>query len=200
MTMMDRPENMVAESGVDVAGGDLLGAARPLRKDVWRRFRQNKLAVIGLAIIVMLIFMAIFAPLIAPFDYAERAAGEYRDGPSGDHLFGTDRIGRDVFSRIVYGARVSMKVGILATTLSLTIGILLGATAGFFGGLFDTIIMRVTDIFLAIPYVVLAVVIAGVVSGGRGSESTVIIVLGLTGWLSITRIVRASFLLSLIHI
>ena len=193
MSLIDRPENLVAESGIDVAGGDLLGAARPLRKDVWKRFRQNRMAVVGLAVIVLLVVMAIFAPLIAPYDYAERTS-TFRGSPSGDHLFGTDRIGRDVFSRIIYGARVSMKVGILATTLTLFIGIMMGSIAGFFGGLIDTIIMRITDIFLAIPYIVLAVVIAGLVSEGRGSENTVIIVLGVTGWLSITRVVRASFL------
>jgi ABC-type dipeptide/oligopeptide/nickel transport system permease subunit len=193
MSLTDRPENLVAETGIDVAGGDLLGAAKPLRKDVWKRFRQNRMAVVGLAIIVLLILMATFAPLIAPYGFSERTP-TYRAGPSGDHLFGTDRIGRDVFSRVVYGARVSMKVGILATTLTLFIGVLMGSVAGFFGGIIDTIVMRVTDIFLAIPYIVLAVVIAGLVSGGRGSETTVIIVLGLTGWLGITRIVRASFL------
>ena len=193
MSLIDRPENLIAESGVDVAGGDLVGAPRPLRKDVWKRFRQNRMAVVGLAIIVILVLMAIFAPLIAPYGYAERTS-LFRGSPSGDHLFGTDRIGRDVFSRIIYGARVSMKVGILATTLTLFIGIMMGSIAGFFGGIIDTIIMRVTDIFLAIPYIVLAVVIAGLVSGGRGSETTVIVVLGVTGWLSITRVVRASFL------
>jgi len=194
MSLIDRPENLVAETGVDPAGGDLVGAAKPLRHDVWKRFRQNRLAVVGLVIIVLLILMAIFAPLIAPYGYAERTPGAFRQSPSGDHLFGTDRIGRDVFSRIIYGARVSMKVGILATTLTLFIGVTMGSIAGFFGGIVDTIIMRITDIFLAIPYIVLAVVIAGLVSGGRGSENTVIIVLGVTGWLSITRVVRASFL------
>ena len=112
-------------------------------------------------------------------------------GPSMDHYFGTDTIGRDVFSRVVFGSRVSLKIGIAATSIALVIGLFLGAIAGFFGGLVDTLIMRITDIFLAIPYIVLAVAIASLL--GR-SENTVILVLGLTGWLGICRIVRSSFL------
>jgi peptide/nickel transport system permease protein len=166
-------------------------AARPFSRDVWRRFRQNKLAVIGLVFIVLLILMAIFAPLIAPYDPISDRVREYRQGPSREHLFGTDEIGRDVFSRVIYGARISLRIGIIATALSLIIGIFLGALAGFFGGLTDTALMRLTDVFLAVPYIVLAISIATIL--GR-SENTVILVLGLTGWLGITRIVRASFL------
>ncbi len=144
----------------------------------------------GLFFIVLLILVAIFAPLIAPYSITERTS-EFRQPPSADHWFGTDRIGRDVFSRVVYGARVSLRIGLLATVISLTIGVLLGATAGYFGGVIDTIIMRFTDVLLAIPYIVLAIALASVL--GR-SENTVIVVLGLTGWLSICRIVRSSFL------
>jgi ABC-type dipeptide/oligopeptide/nickel transport system permease subunit len=176
-------------SAAEVAASDL-PSARPLRTDVWRRFRRNKLAVVGVAFIILLILVAIFAPLIAPYSITERSS-EFRQGPSADHWFGTDRIGRDVFSRVVFGARVSLKVGILATFISLIIGVIAGAVAGFLGGLFETVIMRLTDIFLAIPYIILAVALATVL--GRG-ENTVILVLGLTGWLAICRIVRSSFL------
>lgn len=168
-----------------------LAAARPLRKDVWRRFKGNKLAMVGLFILIVLIVAALFAPWIAPYGITDRAPGQFRKGPSTDHWFGTDTIGRDVFSRVVYGARVSLKIGISATGIALVIGLLLGSVAGFFGGILDTLIMRVTDIFLAIPYIVLAVAIASLL--GR-SENTVIVVLGFTGWLGICRIVRSSFL------
>lgn len=169
-----------------------LGAARPLRAEVWRRFRRNKLAVAGLVFLAMIVICAVFADLIAPYGFAERPTPRvYRGGPSARHWFGTDGIGRDLFSRVIYGARVSLKVGILATSLSLTIGVLLGAIAGFFGGIVDTIVMRLTDVFLAIPYIILAVAIATLF--GR-SENSIIVVLGLTGWLAITRIVRATFL------
>jgi peptide/nickel transport system permease protein/oligopeptide transport system permease protein len=172
-----------------VAAGEA-PAARPLRADVWRRLRRNKLAMAGLVFIVLLVLVAVFAPLIAPYSITERSS-EFRQGPSSDHWFGTDRIGRDVFSRVVYGARVSLRVGIMATFISLIIGVLAGAVAGFMGGAVETIVMRVTDIFLAIPYIILAVALATVL--GRG-ENTIIVVLGVTGWLAICRIVRSSFL------
>jgi ABC-type dipeptide/oligopeptide/nickel transport system permease subunit len=173
--------------GTDVAD---LAAVRPLRADVWRRFRRDKAAVIALGFIVLLVIMAIFAPLIAPHGYAELTP-DLRAGPSAKHLFGTDIIGRDMFSRVVYGARVSLTIGILASTLSLTIGVLLGAVAGFFGGWLDVLVSRITDIFLAIPYIVLAIAIAAVFGG---SQMAVIIIIGTTTWMSVTRIVRASFL------
>ncbi|MDQ3461938.1 MAG: ABC transporter permease [Actinomycetota bacterium] len=180
------PTPGAAEAGIaDVA------PVRPLRKDVWKRFRRNKLAMVGLFIILVLVVAAVFAPLIAPYEITERVRDDRSLGPNATHYFGTDRIGQDVFSKVVYGARLSLKVGILAVTLSLVIGVLLGAIAGFFGGFIDTVIMRITDMFLAIPYIILAVAIATIF--GRG-ENSVIIVLGSTGWLAIARIVRSSFL------
>ncbi|MCU1374986.1 MAG: binding-protein-dependent transport system inner rane component [Actinomycetia bacterium] len=178
------------EPGGGPGDGVDMTAVRPLRKDVWRRFKRNRMAMIGLVFLVFLILVAIFAPLIAPYSITGRVP-LFREGPSRDHLFGTDIIGRDLFSRVVFGARVSLKIGILASVLALTIGILLGSVAGFFGGILDTLIMRITDIFLAIPYIVLAIAVAAIM--GK-SENTIILVIGLTGWLSITRIVRASFL------
>jgi peptide/nickel transport system permease protein len=167
-----------------------LGEARPLRADVWKRFRRNRLAMVGLVFLILLGLVALFAPLIAPYSITERGT-DFRQGPSVDHWFGTDDIGRDVFSRVIYGARVSLRIGFAATTISLVIGLLLGAVAGFFGGISDTLISRLIDVFLAIPYIVLAVAIASVL--GR-SENATILVLGLTGWLAMARIVRSSFL------
>jgi ABC-type dipeptide/oligopeptide/nickel transport system permease subunit len=189
MTIVE-PGAPAAVTGIPEAGGEDLGEARPLRTDIWRRFRRNKLAMFGLVFLILLGLVALFAPLIAPYSITERST-EFRQGPSLDHWFGTDDIGRDVFSRIVYGARVSLRIGFAATAISLVIGLLLGAVAGFFGGVSDTLITRVIDVFLAIPYIVLAVAIASVL--GR-SENAIILVLGLTGWLYMARIVRASFL------
>lgn len=168
-----------------------VAAARPLRKDVWKRFKRNHLAMVGLVILIVLVLTALFAPAIAPYSITERFSGHFREGPSMDHYFGTDTIGRDVFSRVVFGARVSLKIGIVATSIALVIGLFLGAISGFFGGVADTLIMRLTDVFLAIPYIVLAVAIASVLGH---SVNTVILVLGFTGWLGICRIVRSSFL------
>jgi ABC-type dipeptide/oligopeptide/nickel transport system permease subunit len=189
MTLTDSSATTGVESSPD-AGPDL-GVSRPLRADVWRRFRRNRLAMVGMAFIVFLILVAIFAPWIAPYEITERTSGSARQSPSLDHLFGTDNIGRDVFSRVVYGARVSLRIGILATAISLTIGVLLGAASGFFEGTLGTLIMRLTDVFLAIPYIVLAVAIATVL--GR-SENSIILIIGVIGWTSIARIVRSSFL------
>jgi peptide/nickel transport system permease protein len=178
---------VMTPSSPDGAGGV---EARPMRSEVWRRFRRNRLAMGGLAFLVLIGLAALLAPLITSYGPTDRVP-VYRQGPSTEHWFGTDRIGRDVFSRIVYGARVSLKIGFAATAMSLVIGLVVGALAGFFGGWVDTVLMRLTDVFLAIPYIVLAIAIATIF--GR-SENSVILVLGLTGWLGIARIVRASFL------
>ncbi len=182
--------NLGLEDVDDIEGDEML-APKPLRADVWRRFLQNRLAVIGLAFIIFLILVAIFAPLIAPYGPAERTPGAFREPPSTAHWFGTDTIGLDVFSRVIYGARISLRVGIIATLMTVVIGLILGAVAGYFGGKTDGMIMRVTDVFLAIPYIILAVSIATLF--GK-SVNSVILVLGLTGWLGLCRIVRASFL------
>jgi peptide/nickel transport system permease protein len=190
MTLFE-PTEVVVETHPEAGIADV-AEPQPLRKDVWRRFRRNKLAMLGLAFVILILLTAVFAPLIAPFGYAERPRPvEFRAPPSAEHWFGTDNIGRDVFSRVVYGARISMRIGLLATAISLIIGVVIGATSGFFSGWFDTIAMRFTDALLAIPYIVLAIAIAAVF--GR-SENSVILVLGLTGWLFITRIVRANVL------
>lgn len=192
MSQMEGAGPSTALEVMEPGGLDALGSTsgRPLRHDVWKRFRANRAAMVSLVFLVLLVLAAIFAPWIARYSYTERS-GQFRQGPSSAHWFGTDTIGRDVFSRVLYGARISLRVGVLATTISLTIGLLLGATAGFFGGIIDAVVMRLTDVFLAVPYVVLAVAIASVLGAG---ENTVILVLGFTGWLGICRIVRSSFL------
>jgi peptide/nickel transport system permease protein len=191
VTLIQQQAPLAPAPGAETPPGEVLGEARPLRVDVWRRFRRNRLAMVGLGFIVFMILVALFAPLIAPYSITGRDSGAFREGPSLDHLFGTDPIGRDVFSRVVYGARVSLRIGFLATLITLIIGVLLGAIAGFFGGTADTLLMRLTDVILAIPYIILAVAIATVL--GR-SENAIILILGLTGWSSIARITRASFL------
>jgi ABC-type dipeptide/oligopeptide/nickel transport system permease subunit len=155
-----------------------------------RRFAKNRLALFGLLFLIVLVLAAIFAPWITFYGYKERTP-DLRQGPSLEHWFGTDNLGYDVYSRVVYGARVSLKVGVVSTLLALLIGVAFGAVSGFAGGRTDSLLMRIVDIFLSIPYFILAVAIATVF--GR-SENAIIIVLGVTGWLAIARIVRASFL------
>jgi ABC-type dipeptide/oligopeptide/nickel transport system permease subunit len=145
---------------------------------------------IGLTVIALLILIAICAPLIAPYGY-DQIGNDFREGPSSAHWFGTDNIGRDVFSRVIYGARVSLTIGLLAVLLDSIVGVTTGALAAWYGKGTDTLIMRVTDMLLAIPYLVLAFAIITVV--GRGAWA-VIFTLGLTSWMTTTRVLRSSIL------
>jgi len=180
---------------VGQAMGPAAGAAPPplsLKVDVWRRFRKNKLAMVGLALIVLLVLVAVFAEVIAPYDPEDIPRPvSAREPPSMEHLFGTDAVGRDLFSRVVFGARVSLRVGIASVIIATVIGVAAGAAAGYYGRWVDTLLMRLTDMFLAFPYILAAIAIITVI--GRG-ERTVILVLGLLGWLAIARVLRSSFL------
>jgi peptide/nickel transport system permease protein len=158
-----------------------------------RQFRRNKLALAGLAILVLLYLVALLAPLIAPHDPIAQhdiARTGYLSPRAGNWL-GTDRFGRDVLSRIIYGSRISLSIGFIATVLSITIGTLLGALAGYFGGKIDALIMRFTDIVLAFPRLVLLIMIVALFGP---SITMIILVLGLTQWPGTTRIVRGDVL------
>ncbi|OXM13844.1 ABC transporter permease [Paenibacillus herberti] len=127
--------------------------------DAWRGFRRNRLAMIGLGIIVFFILIAACAPWLAPFDYKEQDLMDRLKAPNGEHWFGTDDLGRDIFSRIVYGTRISLWVGFSSVLGSIAVGTLLGIVAGYYGKWVDTIISRLFDILLAFPGVLLAIAI-----------------------------------------
>ena len=162
-----------------------------------RRHWRSPRLVIGAAVIVIAVFVAVAAPLIAPYGPLDQAPELNKRPPlwredNGDiHIFGTDALGRDVLSRTMYGARVSLLIGATAVLLAGTIGVLLGLVAGFVGGAVGAIIMRLVDTLLAIPFVLLAIVSASLF--GQDLLS-LILILGLTGWLSYARIVRSSVL------
>jgi peptide/nickel transport system permease protein len=160
-----------------------------------RHFKKSKLALGGLFILFLLYVIAVMAPLIAPFDPiaqpANIAANSYLAPLVGGHPLGTDQFGRDVFSRILYGARISLSIGFVATAISVTLGTLLGAVAGYFGRGADTAIMRFTDMVLAFPRLVLLILIVALFSP---SITLIIVVLGLTQWPGTTRIVRGDVL------
>lgn len=158
-----------------------------------RQFRRNRLALAGLAIIVLLYLVALLAPLIAPYDpiAQEDIARTSYLSPRAENLLGTDRFGRDVLSRIIYGARISLAIGFIATVISITIGTLFGALAGYFGGKVDSLIMRFTDMVLAFPRLVLLIMIVALFGP---SLTMIILVLGLTQWPGTTRIVRGDVL------
>jgi peptide/nickel transport system permease protein len=158
-----------------------------------RYFRRNRLAVAGLWIIAILYLAMLLAPLITPYDpIAQIDITHTRNlPPTLEHLFGTDHLGRDIFSRVLYGARVSLTIGFVATAISITLGTMLGAIAGYAGGKVDAAIMRFTDLVLSFPRLVLLLLIVAMF----GSSVTVlIIVLGLTQWPTTTRIVRGDVL------
>lgn len=173
---------------LDASLGDV-GPTRSLRADAWRRFRRNRLAMFGLVIVVFLVLVAIFGPLLVqdPLD----TGGLSKESPTNQHLFGTDRLGRDVLARIVYGMRLSLFIGLVATAVETVIGIFVGAVSGWFRGWVDTILMRIVDVLLGIPYLVLALALVAVLGKGL---TAVIITLAVTAWLQTARTVRAGFL------
>ncbi len=130
-----------------------------LWRDAWYRLRRNRLAVFGLGIVVLLAFTALFGPYLTPFDFLSQNLDARNMAPSLTHLFGTDDLGRDVFSRVVYGTRTAFLVAIVVTAIAVVIGVTLGAMAGFFGGWLDRIVMWLTDMTMSIPNLLLVVVI-----------------------------------------
>src|SRR5262245_4251341 len=124
---------------------------------LWRRFCRNKGAVFGLVVFLGIVFMAIFADVISPHDPIVQNYARIMEGPSADYWLGTDSFGRDLLSRIIYGARVALVVGILAVLLAMLVGVTLGLVSGYYGGLVDTIIMRVMDGLFAFPILILAI-------------------------------------------
>jgi peptide/nickel transport system permease protein len=173
----------------------LRAPARPVASNAaraWVRLRRNRAALAGLAIVGLLVFAAIFAPFIAPDNPYIVSLDARLLPPGGEHVLGTDELGRDILSRLIYGARVALWVGIVTVLLSGTIGITGGLVAGYLGGYWDAIIMRLVDVFLAFPVIILAIAIVAV----RGPGLTnVLIALGLVYWTSYARVARGTVLL-----
>ena len=162
-----------------------------LYKDALKRFRKNKLAMLGLTIVIALILVALFAPLLALYDPIVRIKADSSLAPSSVHLFGTDILGRDILSRVIYGSRISIEVGIIAVGISMIIGLFLGALSGYFGNVPDVVIMRIADIFFAFPYILGAIAIMTVLGPG---VINIFIAIGILGWASFARIFRSSIL------
>lgn len=157
---------------------------------VLRRFRAHKLAKISLVILLVIGTAALFAPIIAPHDPNE-IVGMFSSPPSKEFWLGTDPIGRDVFSRLLYATRVSLLVGIMVTLLSTAIGVVFGLLAGYFGGVIDMILMRFTDMVMSFPYILLVLVAASIFKPGLRS---MILILGFVDWPGVARLVRGNVL------
>lgn len=156
-----------------------------------RQFKKNKRAMIGLWMVIIFVLVALLAPVIAPYDPIKQNMEIMLQPPSADHLFGTDEFGRDIFSRVLYGAQISLMVGIVGVLISIVIGVALGTISGYFGGWIDALIMRVIDIFMAFPSFLLALAIVSVLGPGMGN---VMIAIGLFSVPTFARLSRSSVL------
>jgi len=164
---------------------------RPLRNVFWRRFKRNRLAAAGGVVVLLMFFAAVFAPFISPHNPDDIDRKHVLEAPSIEHPLGTDDLGRDVSSRVIWGARISLSVGFVAVGIAALIGIMLGAVSGYYGGWIDRIIMRFIDVMLSIPTFFL---ILAVIAFIEPSIWNIMIVIGLTSWMGMARLVRAEVL------
>ncbi len=184
----------MSNSTTSAASAQLISetAHRSEWSQAWRRFCANRIALGGLVVILLLALMAIFAPFISPYDPIDEIFRGMRGGsPTLAHPFGYDHLGRDLLSRVIFGTRVALLVGLLATGIAVTLGVVIGAVAGYLGSWEDTLISRVIDTLMAFPIIALLVVLAAVLGP---SLVTTVVVIGVTGWARFARVVRADIM------
>ncbi len=161
-------------------------------KDYMRLLKKSPLAMVGTILVAIFLFIALFAPLIAPYDPIKQDLNNILQPPSKAHPFGTDTLGRDILSRVIYGARISLIIGVLVVAISSLIGIVAGLLSGFFGGYVDLVIMRITDLFLSFPALILAMAIAGALGP---SLTNTMIAISLVWWPPYARLIRGQVLI-----
>lgn len=157
-------------------------------QDAWRRFRKDRLAMIGLCFLIVMTTFAIFGPMLSPYTYDGQNLSNGNQPPSSEHWFGTDKFGRDIFVRTLYGARISLLIGFVAAAINMVIGIIYGGISGYFGGRADMVLMRIVDILIGIPdllWIILVMMFLG------NSIQSILIALCLTSWIGTARIVRS---------
>ncbi|PAV31463.1 diguanylate cyclase [Virgibacillus profundi] len=169
----------------------IVGKSTSYWKDAWRRFRKNKLALAGVVIIVLLGIMSFIGGPISGHTYDGNDLLNVNQSPSAEHWFGTDNLGRDVFARTWYGAKISLFIGLMAALIDLVIGIIWGSVAGFFGGKVDEYMMRVADVLYGVPYLLVVILLMVILPPGLW---TLIIAMTITGWINMARIVRGQVL------
>jgi len=176
-------------------------ASRTLWGDAWRRLRKNRLALVALVWLLIILVTALTADLWVARAFGDpttidstTAAANRLMGPTAGHPLGTDDLGRDILGRLIYGSRASLTVGVAAVSISVIIGLLLGALSGFYGGMTEAFIMRITDVFLAFPYILFCVLILAMLPPGARGIGPVILSIGLLGWPSFARLFRSSVL------
>lgn len=177
----------VEASKAQVPGPDGKNRASSYWAVSWNIFKRNKLGVFCLIVVVLLVLVAIFAPLIAPYDPYAQELTNMLQAPSAEHLFGTDEYGRDILSRVIYGCRVSLSVGVVSQVIALVIGFFAGVCAGYFGGKVDAVISFVIQVFSSFPFLLFAIVIMYALGAGLVN---LYVALGLLGWASTARLIR----------
>jgi peptide/nickel transport system permease protein len=178
---------MMGEKAVPKSSGE----QEKLRHLFWKRFRKNGLALVGALIVIFLFIIALMAPVISPYDPGQINIKRVLQEPTAEHIFGTDSLGRDVLSRMIWGSRISLLVGFVAVGIATLIGIFLGALAGYYGRWVDNLIMRFVDIMLCFPTFFL---ILAVIALLEPNIWNIMIIIGITGWMGVARLVRAEFL------
>jgi oligopeptide transport system permease protein len=178
----------MGQAGVNL-GPDVIddGPGQSLWKDAWHRLQKNRMAVISLGFLAFEAILCALTPWIAPYGFESQTLSNTLAPPSAEHWFGTDALGRDLFTRVLYGGRISLSVGILASLVSVVVGVIYGATAGFLGKRIDNLMMRFVDVLYALPFIFLVIIL--MVFFGR-NIFLLFIALGLTQWLTMARIVR----------
>jgi ABC-type dipeptide/oligopeptide/nickel transport system permease subunit len=180
-----------ASSRLAVDAGSTRTASTSLTRDALRRLRRNKLAMAGLMVVIFLGLLAIFADVLAPYSYTKVNFGRLNEAPSRDYPLGTDQIGRDLLSRMIYGARVSMLVGLGAQVIVVFIGVPIGALSGYIGGRTDLLLTRFIDVMYAFPRLLFVILVMSMLGAGL---MNIFIAIGLTGWVGIARQTRAQVL------
>jgi len=182
--------------GTEDDATDLL--ARPpinFWKDAWRRFKMNKIAVCALIVLIGLILMCVFAPMLSQYDYEVMDNAARNQDPSAAHWFGTDKLGRDMWTRVWVGGRVSIIIGLTGALISMTLGCIYGGIAAYFGGLVDTIMMRIVEVLISVPYLIVVILMSVVFEDTNISDiGTLLIAMCITGWCGTARFVRSEML------
>ena len=192
-----------AEGVKSFAGQKVYREEQTMTQLVWRSFRRHKPAMLGLGIMIVFALSAIFAPLISPYDPERTDLDIMLEPPSAQHIMGTDELGRDLFTRILYGGRVSLSIGVMAMGLAVMVGALVGGLAGYYGHAVDNILMRFTDMMLAFPQLFILIILAIAlrdlpIEALRGTAAasvlSIVLVIAILAWMQVARLVRASFL------
>lgn len=187
MALKTKKARVMEELGLKA--GDL--QASTLYRDAWHRLKKNKMAIASFIVLVILALVAIFAPLIAPYDPYTQDLSRMNEPPSADHWFGTDDVGRDLLSRVIYGTQISMLVGVVCEAICVPIGVILGALAGYFGGWIDSVISRIIEIFSSFPMILFAIAVMFILGPG---VMNVFIAIGVIGWTGLARMIRGQIM------